>query len=69
VLWANPVEEGDHNSDKMPWLIACKAGGPLRTGQHVAAAGRPSSGVLAALAQALAVPNQPFGAPMPELLS
>jgi hypothetical protein len=70
MLWANPVEEGaNHNSGAMPWMIACKAGGPLRTGQHIAAGGRPSSGVLAALAQALAVPNQPIGAPMPELLA
>ena len=69
VLWANPVEDGaSHNSNAMPWLLACKAGGPLRTGQHIAAGGRPSSMVLAAVAQAMGVPGQPFGPPMPELV-
>jgi len=70
VLWANPVEEGsNHNSAAMPWMIAGSAGGRLRTGQHVAGGGRPSSDVLAALATALGAAGQPFGAPMKEILA
>jgi hypothetical protein len=69
ILWANPVEDGaNHDSSKMPWLLAGRAGGALRTGQHLAAGGAFSSGVLAAVCQALGVTVHPFGAPLPGLL-
>jgi hypothetical protein len=69
VLWANPVEEGaSKNGQAMPWMIAAKRG-VLRTGQHVAGAGRPSAGALAAICRALAVDGEPFGPAMPELVA
>jgi hypothetical protein len=70
ILWANPVEEGStHNSAKMPWLLAGSAGRALKTGQHLAAAGAGSSGVLSALCSAMGVNDHSFGAPLPGLLA
>jgi hypothetical protein len=70
VLWANTMEDGaNHNTMALPWILAGHGGGTLRTGQHVMAGGRPSSGVLAAIAAAMDVPGQPFGPALGEILA
>lgn len=69
VLWANTMQDGaNHDAQHLPWLLAGRCGGALKTGQSAATAGTPSSGVLAALATALMAPN-PFGLPTPGLLA
>jgi hypothetical protein len=68
ILWANVVEEGaSKNGNRKPWILAARSGGPLRTGQHLATAGQPTSGVLAAVCEAMNVPHS-FGAAQRELL-
>ena len=70
VLWANTMDDGaDENPQKLPWILAARAGsGGFRTGQCAASAGQPSSGVLAAICQAMGVPSG-FGPPLPGLLA
>jgi hypothetical protein len=69
ILWTNTVEEGaNKNSNRKPWLLANGRGGPLRTGQHLATGGLPTSGVLAAVCDAMKVPHT-FGPATPGLLS
>jgi hypothetical protein len=69
ILWASPVQDGSNkDGQKKPWVLAARAGGPLRTGQSAPTAGTPSAGVLAAVCQAMGVPH-PFGAVTPNLLT
>lgn len=35
VAWSNQNATGDHRYDNIPWIIAGKAGGALKTGQYV----------------------------------
>jgi len=69
ILWANTVEDGaGKNSNRKPWILAARAGGPLRMGQSTTMVGQPSSGVLAAVCQAMNVPHS-FGPAHPEVLA
>jgi Protein of unknown function (DUF1592)/Protein of unknown function (DUF1595)/Protein of unknown function (DUF1587) len=64
VLWGNHMHEGsDHASQRIPWLLATKRGGYLKTGQALGA-GKPTSGALAEICNAMAVITHPFGAPL-----
>jgi hypothetical protein len=70
VLWANTVDDGTTlNPRKVPWLLAGRGAGALKTGQCVASAGRPTSAVLASLCHAMGVTAQPFGPPMAEIVA
>lgn len=67
IVWANPVDDGGlKGSQRMPWLIAARAGGTLKTGQHVA--GLTSKSVMAAVCRHIKV-DHPFGDPAPSLLA
>jgi hypothetical protein len=66
VLWGNHMESGDsHLAQSVPWMLAGSAGGYFKTGQCAASAGKPLSGVLASICDAMGVmPNPTFGAPI-----
>jgi hypothetical protein len=64
VLWTNHMEEGsNHNSQKMPWILAGQAGGYFKTGQCALSTGKPIYGVLADVANAIGVPMPSWGDP------
>jgi hypothetical protein len=70
VLWATTMNDGsDGNVQKLPWLLAGKCGGHLKTGQVADSAGKPLHGVLAELCNAMEVPvasfaDATYGTPM-----
>jgi hypothetical protein len=64
VLWTNHMEDGqNHNCQKLPWILAGQAGGYFKTGQCALSAGKPISGVLADVANAVGVPMASWGDP------
>jgi hypothetical protein len=69
VLWTNHMEDGqNHNCQKLPWILAGQAGGYFKTGQCALSAGKPISGVLCDVANAIGVPmtswgNESYGKP------
>jgi hypothetical protein len=64
VLWTNHMEDGqNHNCQKLPWILAGQGGGYFKTGQCALSAGKPISGVLADVANALGVPMASWGDP------
>ncbi len=64
VLWTNHMEDGqNHNCQKLPWMLAGQAGGYFKTGQCALSAGKPISGVLADVANAVGVPMDSWGDP------
>jgi hypothetical protein len=73
VLMTNHMEDGqNHNCQKLPWLLAGQAGGYFKTGQCALSAGKPISGVLADVANAIGVPMvswgpESYGKPWPGL--
>jgi len=77
ILFTTEVQEGrNHLTDNIPMIVAGRAGGALRTGQHIHAAGESTSKVHLTLLEALGVPVTSFGAgpglatdTVPELLA
>jgi hypothetical protein len=68
VLWGNHMHEGsDHGAQQVPWILAGRGGGYFKTGQCASSSGKPTSGVLTEICNAMGVSNSPFGAPMPGL--
>jgi hypothetical protein len=65
ILIGNHVEDGaNHNSNAIPWMLAGKgAGAKLNLGTHVAGGGGIKA-ANAAIATALGIANQPYGAPL-----
>jgi len=63
LFFSSEIEDGDsHSHFNMPVLVAGKAGGTLRTGQHLKYADQPAVGNLfVTLAQAMGVNQQSFG--------
>jgi hypothetical protein len=72
-LWANHMESGDnHGTQKLPWILAGKAGGYFKTGQAFKDVAKPMNGVLTEICNAMGVKtpffgDQAVGGPMPEL--
>jgi hypothetical protein len=67
VLWANHMDDAQtQNAQRLPWILAGSSG-HFKTGQCAASAGQPIGGVLTALCQALGLPGDPFGPPLPGL--
>jgi hypothetical protein len=63
ILFTTEVQEGrNHLTDNMPMIVAGRAGGALRTGQHIHAAGDNTSKVHLTLLNAVGVPATSFGA-------
>jgi hypothetical protein len=68
VLWASNMEDGTNkNSQALPWMLAGRCGGYFKTGQCVASAGTPSTGVLSEICRAMGVAPDPFATPLPAL--
>jgi Protein of unknown function (DUF1552) len=73
ILWTNHMEDGqNHNCQKLPWILAGQAGGYFRTGQCALSAGKPISGVLADVSNAIGFPMvswgpESYGKPWPGL--
>jgi hypothetical protein len=64
ILWGNNMHDGgDHNAQKVPWLLAGKCGGYFKTSQCLG--GNTTTMVLADICQAMGVSNHPFGATYP----
>ena len=70
VLWANHMEDGaSHFSQKVPWLLAGKAGGKLNTGIAAQSAGKSIQGAMADICNAMGVPpKDPFTGSIPGVL-
>jgi hypothetical protein len=63
ILFTTEVQEGlNHLTDNMPMIVAGRAGGALRAGQHLAGAGANTSNVHLTLLNAVGVPVTSFGA-------
>jgi hypothetical protein len=62
ILFTTEVQEGlNHLTSNMPMIVAGRAGGALRTGQHIHAMGDNTSNVHLTLLQAVGVPATSFG--------
>lgn len=63
LFFSSEIEDGDsHSHFNMPVLVAGKAGGALRTGQHLAFTGQPSvANLFLTLAQSMGVNETSFG--------
>ena len=70
ALWGNHMEDGaSHFSQKVPWLLAGKAGGKLSTGQCAPSGGKSIQGAMADICRAMGVePKEPFTGTIPGLL-
>jgi hypothetical protein len=56
VLWGNHMESGDnHESQRIPWVLAGQAGGKLTTGINADSAGKTISATMADIAKAMGV--------------
>jgi hypothetical protein len=63
ILFTTEVQEGrNHLTDNIPMIVAGRAGGALRTGQHIHALGDNTSKVHLTLLNAVGVPATSFGA-------
>lgn len=67
VMWTNHMEDGEsHASQKVPWLLAGKAGGALNTGICASSAGKPIQAAMADIITAMGIaPKDPFVGSIP----
>lgn len=64
VLWCNELSRGNtHAHDDMPFILAGRAGGALRTGRHLVYDHEPHNNLLLAVAQMMGVEANTFGHP------
>lgn len=65
VLWANHMGNGGaHNSNQLPWIVAGRGGGYLKTGQYIRPSGPiTTNGVMHTLINACGVSSKGFGDP------
>ncbi|XXT23498.1 DUF1552 domain-containing protein [Sorangium sp. So ce429] len=64
VLWCTDISAGQsHSRRDMPYVIAGRAGGALRTGRFLSFAGDPHNNLLVALCNAMGVDVSTFGNP------
>jgi hypothetical protein len=62
ILMTNHMEDGqNHDTQKLPWILAGQGGGYFKTGQCASSAGKPLNGVLADVANAIGVPMASWG--------
>jgi hypothetical protein len=64
VLWANEIGKGvDHRMHDMPYVLAGKAGGALRTGRYLRYENESHGDLFVAIMNALGIPDSTFGDP------
>ena len=65
ILWSNENSKGwEHNHENMPYVLAGRAGGALRTGRFLQFDGSmPHQNLLVSLLNAMDVPATTFGRP------
>jgi hypothetical protein len=64
VLITNHMQDGaNHDTQKLPWMLAGSCQGYFKTGQSALSAGNPINGVLADVCNAMGVPVTYFGDP------
>jgi hypothetical protein len=70
VLWCGQIGYGNHNLDRLPWVVAGGAGGYFKTGRHLVLPPNPKSklgishnNLLVSIANAMGLPDQTFGNP------
>jgi hypothetical protein len=70
ALWGNHMEDGlSHNSQKIPWLLAGKAGGTLNTGICAPSGTKNIQAAMADICNAMGVPpKDPFVGSIPGVL-
>jgi hypothetical protein len=62
VVWGNELGRGNsHTRDDIPFLLAGKAGGSVRTGQYLKFDKRPHNDLLTSMCRAVGLDNQSFG--------
>lgn len=62
VLWANHMQYGgNHNAQRLPWIMAGRCGGHFKTGQYLAADGTPKQRVMIHIANALGANLSSYG--------
>jgi len=64
VLVGNHMEDGSSGAQRVPWMLAGKAGGTLDTGKCLASASQSIAAVMAAICEALGVTKHPYGVPL-----
>jgi hypothetical protein len=70
VMWTNHMEDGEsHASQKVPWVLAGKAGGTLNTGFCAQSQGKPIQAAMANICTAMGIPPKaPFEGSIPGIL-
>ena len=64
VLWCNELGRGDtHDRRNIPYVLAGKAGGALRTGRYVRYDQAPHGNLFVSILNALGIPDTSFGDP------
>lgn len=62
IVWVSDYANGDHVSRDVPYTVAGRGGGTVRTGRLLNRPGQPHAKLLISLAQAMGVPLESFGA-------
>ncbi len=64
VLWVNEIARGyDHSQVAVPFLVAGRLGGALRTGRRLKFSGRAHNDLLVTVMNAMGIPGAQFGDP------
>lgn len=64
VVWAKELGDGRmHDAKSVPFVLAGRAGGALRTGRYLKYAGEPHQKLLVSICQAMGLTNTTFGDP------
>jgi hypothetical protein len=64
VLWAKELADGRrHDGKSVPFILAGKAGGYLKTGRYLNFNGAPHQKLLVSVCQAMGLTNPTFGDP------
>lgn len=62
IVWGNELGVGNsHTRDNIPFLLAGRAGGSVRTGQYLSFGTRPHNDLLTSVCQAMGLSTQSFG--------
>jgi hypothetical protein len=63
VFWCNEIAQGGHTQNDMPFVLAGRAGGAIRTGRYLQYNGKPHNDLLVSILNAMDVKVSTFGNP------